>query len=214
MLLSWNLIYKHNFSPNRCFIWNNKHILYKSKTLFFENWFSNNIVLVSQLFNQEGLLLTYSEFLSKFKIPITPKEYAVVMDAVPSGLKMLCKNTCPQSSIQSLDLVDTAVGRVCFLSSVKHNNRQVCALFQKDVVFRPPIVTFWNSRVDGLIWHNIWKLPHKYLITNKVKYISFKLIYKYYPSNYFLVNRFNCDIDTLCTFCGLHTEIMYYKLCK
>ncbi len=96
----------------------------------------------SQLFNQEGLLLTYSEFLSKFKIPITPKEYAVVMDAVPSGLKMLCKNTCPQSSIQSLDLVDTAVGRIYFLSSVKHNNRQVRALFQKDVVFRPPIVTF------------------------------------------------------------------------
>ncbi len=26
-----------------------------------------------------------------------------------------------------------------------------------------------SSRVDGLIWHNIWKLPHKYLITNKVK---------------------------------------------
>ncbi len=68
---------------------------------------------------------------------------------------MLCKNTCPQSSIQSLDLVDTAVGRVCFLSSVKHNNRQVRALFQKDVVFIPPIVTFWNSHVDGLIWHNI-----------------------------------------------------------
>ncbi len=74
---------------------------------------------------------------------------------------MLYKNTCPQSSIQSLDLVDTAVGQVCFSSSVKHNNRQVQALFQKDVVFRPPIVTFWNSRVDGLIWHNIWKLNHK-----------------------------------------------------
>ncbi len=30
-----------------------------------------------------------------------------------------------------------------------------------------------------------------------------------YPSNYFLVNRFNCDIDTLCTFCGLHTETFF-----
>ncbi len=131
------------------------------------------------------------------------------MDAVPSGLKMLYKNTFPQSSIQSLDLVDTAVGQVCFSSSVKHNNRQVQALFQKDVVFRPPIVTFWNSRVDGLIWHNIWKLPHEYLITNKVKYISFKLIYKYYPSNYFLVNRFNCNIDTR-IFCGLHIETFFH----
>ncbi len=38
----------------------------------------------------------------------------------------------------------------------------------------------------------------------------FKLIYEYYPSNYFLVNRFNCDIDTLCTFCGLHTETFFH----
>ncbi len=60
------------------------------------------------------------------------------------------------------------------------------------------ITTFWNSWVDGLIWHNIWKLPRKYLLTNKVKYIYFKLVYKYYPSNYFLVNRFNCDTDSLC----------------
>ncbi len=48
-------------------------MLYKFKTQFFENWFSNNIDLMSQLFNQEGILLTLSEFLSKFKIPITPK---------------------------------------------------------------------------------------------------------------------------------------------
>ncbi len=80
------------------------------------------------------------------------------------------------------------IGRVCFSSS---NNRQVRALFLTEFVFGSPVVTFWNSCVDDLMWHNIWKLPHKYLITNKVKYTSFKLIY----SNYFLVNRFNCDID-------------------
>lgn len=102
------------------------------------------------------------------------------MNAVPSGLKMLCKNTRPQSSLQYLNPVDTAIGRVCFSSSsVKHNNLQVRALFQRDVVSRPPNITFWNSHVDGLIWHRIWKLPHKYLLTNKVKEISFKLIYKW-----------------------------------
>ncbi len=33
-LLSWLLVYKHNFSPHRCLIWNNKDIKYKNKTLF------------------------------------------------------------------------------------------------------------------------------------------------------------------------------------
>lgn len=28
----------------------------------------------------------YGEFLGKFKIPITPKEYAIVFDAIPRGL--------------------------------------------------------------------------------------------------------------------------------
>ncbi len=35
-LLAWKLIYKHNFSPQRYFIWNNRCILYKHKSIFFE----------------------------------------------------------------------------------------------------------------------------------------------------------------------------------
>lgn len=35
VLLAWALIYKHNFSPQRCYIWNNCNILYKIKSLYF-----------------------------------------------------------------------------------------------------------------------------------------------------------------------------------
>jgi len=89
---------------------------------------------------------------------------------------------------------------------LKNNNRYIRALFQRDIVSRPALVSFWNGCVDGLLWSKIWKLPHKYLITNKIKEISFKLIYKYYPCKYYLVNRFNFDIEIFCTFCGLHAE--------
>ncbi len=60
VLLAWALIYKHNFSPQRCFIWNNKNILFKNKSLYYDNWFSNGLVLVQQLFNDQGLLLKNS----------------------------------------------------------------------------------------------------------------------------------------------------------
>jgi len=46
MLLAWSLIYKHNFSPHRCFIWNNQLIKFKNKSLFYKTWFNNNIFLV------------------------------------------------------------------------------------------------------------------------------------------------------------------------
>ncbi len=57
-LLAWS-IFKHNFSPTSYFIWNNKNICYKHKSLFFENWFKNGINQVSQLFYQNGFLFTY-----------------------------------------------------------------------------------------------------------------------------------------------------------
>lgn len=61
MLLAWSLLFKHNFSPHRYYIWNNKDILYKNKSLFFENWYRNNILLVGQLYDTNGRLYSYSD---------------------------------------------------------------------------------------------------------------------------------------------------------
>ncbi len=35
--------------------------------------------MISQLINNEGYLLTYTEFLEKFGIPIPPREYCIVI---------------------------------------------------------------------------------------------------------------------------------------
>lgn len=62
VLLAWTLIYKHNFSLHRCYIWNNRNIFFKRKSLF---WFSNGIFHVRLHFNNDGLLIGYTEFLSE-----------------------------------------------------------------------------------------------------------------------------------------------------
>ncbi len=50
-------------------------------------------ILVGQLINKNGELLSHAEFLQKFKIPVTPKEYAVILNAIPSDSVQLLK-TC------------------------------------------------------------------------------------------------------------------------
>lgn len=60
--LAWCLIYKHNFCPHKYYKLNSKDILHKCKSLFLEQWFNNNIILVYQLFNKDGLLFSHSEF--------------------------------------------------------------------------------------------------------------------------------------------------------
>lgn len=104
MLLAWSLIYKHNFTPHRFYIWNNRYILYKNKSLFFQKWYDNNILLVNQLFNQRGQLYNYTEFIHHFGIPISPKDFSIVFDAIPSAVFSLFKGA--NGLVDSPTLVD------------------------------------------------------------------------------------------------------------
>lgn len=210
--LSWTLIYKHNFSPHNYFIWNNKDIVYKHKSLFMEYWFQNNILLVDQLFNREGLLLTYEEFLSKYNVPVTPGDYAKVFGAIPSGVCMLFKSQ-PRINVQLSSLLSpvcTPVGKVCFQNLPGNNNRSIRALFQKDVITLPYVISYWNRFVDDVLWKRAWLLPNRYLVTNKVKEVSFKLIHKFYPAKCFIRDRFRKDIDSNCSFCSVCPETVVH----
>ena len=143
-LLAWSLIFKHNFLPHKYFIWNNCNILYKNKSIFFQNWFDQNILLVSQLINSQELLFSYKEFLDHFQFPVSPKEFSIVMGSIPSGALALLRGT--QSLLPvSLSLVNTSVGKLCFAFPYKNNNRSVRSLFQQDIVTLPPVTAYWNN---------------------------------------------------------------------
>lgn len=102
VLLTWNLMYKHNLSPNRYTIWNNKDIKYKNKSLFFQNWFDNNIIWVKQLLNNDGQLYDYPEFIRTHNVTFTPEEYQVVVRAVPKGAILLLGeyNNTPSATVE------------------------------------------------------------------------------------------------------------------
>ncbi len=115
VLLVWALIYKLIFSPQRYYIRNNCNIIYKSKS-FYEKWFNNGIILVSQLFKEDGLLCNYSELLTRYNVPVTPKELSVVFDVIPSGLSVLFRNvdSSVPLSVSPPDATQSPLGKVCF----------------------------------------------------------------------------------------------------
>ncbi len=45
----------------------------------------------------------------------------------------------------------------------------------------PYVISYWNGLVSDIPWKKVWSLPHKYLITNKMREIAFKLIHRIYP---------------------------------
>ena len=88
------------------------------KSFFFllNRWFDNGIVFVAQLFNEDGLLYTYEEFLAHYKIPVTPGAYARVFGAISSKVCMLFR----QGKIIDIQhwspptIVNSYVGHICF----------------------------------------------------------------------------------------------------
>lgn len=209
MLLSWSMIYKHNFSPHRYYIWNNKDILFRNKCLFYPSWFSHNILLVHQLFNPDGSLMTYEEFTQKYSILLPIKEFNIIRNAIPNGVIMLFNSTAGQSqTLLPIDLNRLEIGPICF-SSTRDSNRRIRSLFQRDVVSVPYVVAYWNSLVNSLDWEKIWNLPAKYLISNKTKEVSYKIIHRFYPSKVYL-QRFKKDIDVMCSFCEIYPEDVFH----
>lgn len=152
MLLAWHIIYKHNFSPHSYYIWNNCNILYKTKSLFFPDWANNNINLVSQLIRPDGYLFSYSEFLNRYNLPVTPRDFAVVMDAIPDGVLTLLKASARSPlSVSILHPYNTMIGNICFLSGSSGSNKNIRKLFQSELVTISYIVPFGIANL--MIFH-------------------------------------------------------------
>lgn len=212
VLLAWNLIYKHNFSPQRYYIWNNGDILCKKKSFFLKNWFDKSIFLVSQLINTEGSLMSHDEFTTYYDFPVTAKEFALVMGAIPHGSVTLCRGSFP-SDVSLVNLDDAPCGKVCFSTTHKNNNKAIRSLFQNEIVTKPYVITYWSNFVSNIPWLKVWALPHKYLITNKIKEISFKILHKMYPVKHFL-KKFKPYLNINCSLCAVHPETVSHLFWK
>ncbi len=87
-----------------------------------------------------------------------------------------------------LNAADTQVGKACFTVSLKNNNRIICALFQQNVISVPSSVYYWNNFVSDMSWKKVWMSPHKFLINNKMRELSFRLLHRICPTNHYLMN--------------------------
>ncbi len=198
------MIFKHNFSLQRYYIWNNGDILYKKRSLFLKNWFKRNIPVVGHLLNSEGHLMNHSEFISHFNFPVSINEFNMVMKAVPFGALALYKNVSFHDDISLLHPTETYCNKICFVS-LKNTNRAMHSLFRQNNISVPYVTAYWNNFVSDIPWQKVWLLPNKYFITKKIKEVSLKLIHKYYPAKYFL-KKFKSNIEVSCSFCSTHPE--------
>ncbi len=197
VLTSWRLIYKHNFSPQSFLIWNNVNILYRNKSLFFHNWFSNGLLLVNQLFNNEGNLFTFADFCSRYKIPITLKEFTVLTRAIPTGVHMLFKCSVYTSALSVCPPrpEHTSVGSICF-SGLKPKNHQIRSLKCSFCECSSETIShlFWSCQYTQHFWNNV----EVFIADNILK--TFSLSYKHVILGYYIKDRSLKDVGFIINF--------------
>ncbi len=88
------------------------------------------------------------------------------------------------SILPSLDPTISVVGKQCF--SASSSNKSIRLLFLNDFVSIPNVTVYWNYFVSDIAWRKVWLIPNRYLITNKIKEVSFRIIHRKYPVNIFL----------------------------
>lgn len=203
-LTYWSLLYKHNFSPHKCFIWNNMNIIYRNKTLFIENWFKHDILLVSQLLNNSNQILTYDDFTHKFNFQPPRKEFDIVTKAIPQGIITLLRNETVLDQFNKSFSSSVSINGLSFLDR-KFNNKVIKNLLCAKSI--PASRYKWSPLYENINWNRAWNNPHKFLITNKVKEISFKILHHYYPCNK-IICKFIPTVDEKCSFCFMETETL------
>lgn len=203
VLLYWKMLYKHNFSPHKAIIWNNRCILHKRKSLFYKDWMEKGVWAVIHLMDEDGNMLSSDNFKTKNNFECSYRQYSVVIKAIPVALRNLIKGILQYSSVIPTPL-ELFVEKYNFLDE-NCNNKVLRSLITKEYFPLPVKRKNLSSRFS--IADTI-KVRTRYLsfpLLPKMKEVHFKTINDIYPCNDFLRIRFNLE-SNVCTFCQKDIE--------
>lgn len=208
-LLCWKLCYVHNFSPHKEILWNNGHITINNKSVYRESWIGRDIIFVTDLFEGNGDIYEYDDFLKAKGLPIKYREFVSIVKAIPTGMIALIKAhlsyqnvklQTPSLKIDGIEIMD----RKC-------TNKHVRKTLQGLQKISPRGKFFWDSQLTGINWRRAWLCPFQFCISNKIREVHFKILHCIYPCNK-LISKF-AEVDEMCTFCGNEPETILHLFC-
>ena len=211
VLLYWKMIYKHNYSPHNTPLWNCRYVVFRNKSLCFNNWLDKGIWSVMHLLDNTGNIMTYENFCVKFNVN-NRKQYDIIVKAIPQAMVTTSRNLYLSNANPQLpELLVNGFP----LTNLNVPNHTIRKIFVNELY---PYLTNRNSVLKHFSKEDSEKLRTKYLkfpIAPKVKEVHFKILNGIYPSGEFLNHRFGLDIRN-CPFCDEHvesTEHLFYD-CK
>ncbi len=99
----------YNYDLGQMALFNNREILIDGKPLFIKEWFSKGIISISDLLDEQGQLLSYKAFKTKYKCKTNFLNYYQVTSAIPGSLLSRTRNSYLQSFPKNIFLENHSI---------------------------------------------------------------------------------------------------------
>ncbi len=155
-------------------------------------------MFISDLISNSGDFYAYVDFLNKYGINASKRDYTILTNSIPLKLLFLIKsykiycNLCliiPRLFIQGVNIMDNKCTNKFLRNFVTANNASSFKAYRK-----------WLALYPNVHFQKVWTVPNKFLFNNKIKEVHFKIIHHYYPCNKYL-SKFIQNLSPLCSFC-------------
>ncbi len=205
VLRYWKLIFKHNFTPHTTPLWNNRYIVIKRKSFYYEDWMERGIWSILHLLDSRGNFLSLDAFTVKYNLIFTNKKYTAVINAIPRATLQLIQGMLTYSRI--IPQIPSLMINDCSFLDKKCNNKILrngfTATYFSSSLRRSFLFKEFSKEAVVKIRTSYISFP----VLPKAKEVHFKMLNDIYPCNDLLYRRFNIGVN-VCTFCNADVETL------
>ena len=173
-------------------IWNNNHITYQNKMLFFEDWIQANVTTVTDVYINNNFI-SFDQVCNK--VGASPNrflEYIVVRNAVIHFV-----NYNDMSNIDKIDFSFPAKFHDQFIYN-RRNFRKIIENNKADI--KPVSYYVWERKYNININSSHWLIARLCTKEERLRLLQWKILHNIYPTN-ILLNKMKIKENNLCPFC-------------
>jgi len=202
----------YNYNLGQTVLFKNREILIDGKPFFIQEWFSKGIILISDLLDEQGQLLSYQAFKAKYQCKTNFLNYYQVRSTIPDSLLAKTKNNNLEPLSKSIFLQNHSIFDPDSSTKVNFETAKVKDfhwLLNKQVNNSPhPGPTKWSKSMPicAKQWEKIFISIKQVSRENKLREFHFKFLHRIVVTKKELC-RFGIKNDSECLYCGEQDSI-------
>ena len=194
-------------------IWFNSFIKVQDKVVFFKDCYEAGIIFISDILNDDGLLMTYEQLKTKFNhLRLSRLAYYGLVSAIPRiwkqrlGVRGLID--CVDSSLSTPEKV-LSMDKVCqktymvFVTKHVDTQRQYTGIRKWEVDL--------GLQYDNDEYYNLFTNVYRCTPSTSLRAFQYFLIHRALVTNMDLY-KWKIKDSSICTFCRLHPESIFHLL--